>query len=109
MRRSKTPINIKYKYWRVNMAQLIKADGTIKDIEPKNGTDFQLEELQGYVDGDIDLINLFDGSVLVINDDGKDRYPTNNKATNIAHDHHAIWDGDWIDGDVVMCLNSEIL
>ena len=36
------------------MATLIKADGTIEEIKPKNGTDFQLEELQKYVDGNIE-------------------------------------------------------
>ena len=33
------------------MATLIKADGTQTEIQPQNGTDFSLEELQKYVDG----------------------------------------------------------
>lgn len=33
------------------MAQLINTDGSIKKVEPKNGTDFELEELQKFVDG----------------------------------------------------------
>lgn len=34
-----------------SMAQLINTDGSIKKVEPKNGTDFELEELQKFVDG----------------------------------------------------------
>lgn len=61
------------------MATLIKADGTKKEIQPQNGTDFSLEELQKYVDGYIQVIPLRnqEDEILVINEDGKERYPTN--------------------------------
>lgn len=58
------------------MATLLKSDGTRKEIQPQNGTDFKLEELQAYVDGYIEIVNLQNGEILVINEDGKDRYPT---------------------------------
>nr|DAF67738.1 MAG TPA: protein of unknown function DUF3846 [Caudoviricetes sp.] len=90
------------------MATLIKADGTKQEIQPKNGTDFKLEELQKYVDGYIEIINLQNGEILVINDDGKERYPTNTTATELALKHHAIFDWDWIDGDVVLCKDEEV-
>lgn len=51
------------------MATLIKADGTRTEIQPKNGTDFKLEELQEYVDGYIEIVNLRNGEILVINED----------------------------------------
>lgn len=91
------------------MATLIKADGTQKEIQPKNGTDFQLEELQKYVDGNIEIISLRNGEILVINEDGKDRYETNETATEIAGEHHALFTGDYIDGDVVLCKDEEVL
>lgn len=90
------------------MATLLKSDGTQTAIQPKNGTDFTLEELQGYVDGYIDIVNLRNGEILVINDDGKERYPTNKAATKMALEHGAIFDWDWIDGDVVLCKNEEV-
>ena len=31
--------------------QLLKANGTKCDVLPKNGTDFSIEELQGFVGG----------------------------------------------------------
>lgn len=76
------------------MATLLKSDGTRKEIQPQNGTDFKLEELQAYVDGYIEIVNLQNGETLVINEDGKDRYPTNETATKLARKHRAIyyWD-----------------
>ena len=38
---------------------------------PQNGLDFQLDELQKFVDGYIDIINLHNGDILVINDNWK--------------------------------------
>lgn len=90
------------------MATLIKADGMIKEIKPENGTDFQLEELQKYVHGYIEIIDLRNGEILVVNDDGKDRYETNKAATQLAHDNRAIFGWDWIDGDVVHCKSEEV-
>lgn len=90
------------------MATLIKTDGTKHEIHPKNGTDFKLNELQAYVDGYIDIINLRNGEILVINDNGKEAYPTNEAATILAHEHHALFPGDYIDGDVVLCKDEEV-
>lgn len=90
------------------MATLIKANGTKKDIHPQNGTDFKLEELQKYVDGLIEIIGLHNGEILVINENGKDRYKTNKVATNLAHKHRALFPGDYIDGDVVLCKDEEV-
>ena len=53
------------------MATLIKTDGSLTEIEPKNGQKFELEELQQYVQGYIELVFLKEDRLLVINDDGK--------------------------------------
>lgn len=53
------------------MATLIKTDGSKLEIQPQNGLDFQLDELQKFVDGYIEIINLHNGDILVINDNGK--------------------------------------
>lgn len=90
------------------MATLLKSDGTRKEIQPQNGTDFKLEELQAYVDGYIEIVNLQNGEILVINEDGKDRYQTNETATKLARKHRAIYYWDWIDGDVVLCKDEEV-
>ena len=92
------------------MATLIKADGSQVTIQPQNGTDFSLEELQKYVDGYIQIVYLNNQAdeILVLNEDGKDRYPTNVTATELALKHRAIFRWDWIVGDVVLCKNSEV-
>lgn len=80
------------------MATLLKSDGTRKEIQPQNGTDFKLEELQAYVDGYIEIVNLQNGEILVINE----------AATKLARKHRAIYYWDWIDGDVVLCKDEEV-
>ena len=63
------------------MATLIKTDGSKLEIQPQNGLGFQLDELQKFVDGYIDIINLHNGDILVINDNGKDVLDSNETAT----------------------------
>lgn len=45
------------------MATLIKTDGSKLEIQPQNGLDFQLDELQKFVDGYIEIINLHNGDI----------------------------------------------
>lgn len=90
------------------MATLIKTNGSKTEIQPKNGSDFQLEELQKFVDGYIDIINLHNGQILVINDNAKDVLDSNEEATEIAHKQNAIFWWDYICGDVVLCKDDEV-
>ena len=52
------------------MALLLKTNGEQHDVAPNNGTDFTLEEMQGYVNGLIELIYLSDGRIMIINEEG---------------------------------------
>ena len=91
------------------MALLIKSNGTTKEIEPRNGVYFSLVELQKYVDGYIEPIFLNNGQLLVVNEEGGlYDYPQNEKATQIAIEHHALFEGDHIAGDVVFCDEAEV-
>lgn len=50
---------------------LIKSDGTVTQIKPKNKRYFTLDELQKYVGGLIDIVNLPNSEyILVVNDEG---------------------------------------
>ncbi len=49
----------------------IKTNGTIAEVEPKDGKRFSLAELQGYVGGLIDIVEMPDGSSFILNDEGK--------------------------------------
>lgn len=58
------------------MAKIYKANGEVLDIEPKNGTDFQLEELQAIVGGLIDcqmaIMSHLSDAIEVLNRDQAD-------------------------------------
>lgn len=91
------------------MAKIYKANGEVLDIEPENGTDFQLEELQEIVGGFIDCRRTNDGNDLIIfNDEGKLLgLPYNDKATDIYQER--VYEGDFLVGDVLICKNNEML
>lgn len=88
------------------MATLYKTNGESKQISPKNGTDFQLEELQEIVGEYIDVIGLGD-EIMVFNDEGKlIGLPLNKEATVLFHRHYDT--DDFIVGDVLICKDNEI-
>lgn len=89
------------------MAQLIKADGETRQVAPKNGRYFELDELQELVDGFIENVYLSDGSIMVVNEDGKALgFPINKKATDMADDVILPW--DVIVGDAVVGTAKEM-
>ena len=53
--------------------KLIKADGSWSLVEPENGTDFQLKELQAMLGGYIEIVypESNSGAILVINEHGR--------------------------------------
>lgn len=77
--------------------------------EPKNGTDYQLEELKEAIGGgyiEICQLNLFPDSVMVIDEDGKNKgLPFNEMATAIYNRLPR----DCIVGDALVCKRSQIL
>ena len=73
------------------MATLIKTDGTEIIVHPKNGTDFKLEKAQKFVDGYVEVVNLRNGTILIVNEEGKFTKQPNRRATEIALEHKAIF------------------
>ena len=87
-------------------AELIKVTGSVVEIEPKNGTDFSLEELHQYVGGWIQVIGLKDGKVMVCHEEGKIMgLMPNEKATDVAFENGIL---DYIVGNVVVCESDMI-
>ena len=60
------------------------------------------------MDGVIEIINLHDGNILVINEEGEWKYGVNETATQIAKEHLAIFPWDVVVGDVVLCKDEEV-
>ncbi len=91
------------------MAKIYRASGDVENVEPKNGTDFQLEELQAIVGGWIEIIFLSDdeGGVMILNEEGKLRNLPYNKRATMLH-RRFVYEPDIIVGDVLICNESEI-
>jgi hypothetical protein len=89
------------------MAQIIKTNGEVIEAQPKNGTDFSLEELQGIVGGYVEVVSIHYGQIIVLDEEGKlkgkDR---NNKATELYRLRRLTT--DFIVGDVLVCNDSEV-
>jgi hypothetical protein len=67
------------------MALFIKADGTQAPVEPRNGKVFALGELQSLVGGYIELVQLPDGRIMVVDEDGwHKQLPPNEVAGDLA-------------------------
>lgn len=91
------------------MATLIKTDGTEIIVHPNNGTDFKLEEVQTFVNGYVEVVNLRNGTIMIVNEEGKFTEQLNSRASAIARNHNAIFPFDYIAGDVLLCNEKEFL
>lgn len=84
------------------MADWIKTNGERIEVQPKNGTDFSLEELQGFVGGYIEIVRMDDEHLMVVNEEGKVYgLPINMTASMLIM-------RDTIVGDVLVCKSNEI-
>ena len=92
-------------------ARLYSSDFRIKEITPANGIYFTLEELQGYVNGRIEIIPLeaddLEDRLLVVHEEGKlISLPFNLPATLIWIMYYG--ESDFISGDAIVCHPSFI-
>lgn len=75
----------------------------IKHKEPS------LKEMQAFVGGYIQMIMLGDDKMMIIDEEGKFKGKAENvTATDLAHEHNAIFETDYIAGDV-MVLSGEAM
>lgn len=88
----------------------IKADGEQIDVQPRNGKTFELDELQAFVGGYIEILYIKNNKFMVVNEEGKlNGLDVNAIGTHIWNDHsdvpHAF---DPVVGDVLVCSRSMI-
>ena len=96
------------KFYKIYEVRNDVAACDVQDIEPENGTDYTLEELQGYVEGYIEIVPLTDGDIMVVNEEGLlSDLLINPVATAIFQ--QATGEKDYIFGNVVICKDSEVL
>lgn len=84
-------------------AYILTTTGERIPVSPKNGTDFSLAECMDVVDGYIEVVDLRNGQIMIVNEEGKFTCPENPSATEIAMEHNALYGGDYISGDVLVC------
>jgi hypothetical protein len=83
------------------MAKIIKTDGTEREVEPRNGSDFSLSEMQRIVGGFIEIVTLKDHQLMVVNEEGVIlEMPYNKKASELY--------GQPIVGNVLVCDSNQI-
>lgn len=91
-------------------ARLYKQNGEEVAIRPENGENFSLTELQGYVGGLIEIINLSSDQIMVVNEEGKfDKTSRLNQIATIrARMERAIFPSDYIAGDAIVCNDDMV-
>ena len=83
-------------------AKIIYTDKGAEDYTPKNGTTFELEEMQKIVGGYIEIVRLNDGRIIIVNEDGLSlNLPVNIEATNILRRDHSTT--EYIVGTAIVC------
>jgi hypothetical protein len=84
---------------------LIRTNGVIEEVQPKNGKHFSLEEMQNFVGGYIEAAPTKDGRLLIVNEDGKmKKLPPNETATKLYQ-----WGAyDGIVGDALIVTRKEM-
>ena len=83
-------------------AKIIYTDKEDEDYTPKNGKTFELDELQGIVDGNFEIVRLRDGRIIIVDEDGKSKdKAVNIPATNILRRDH--FTTDYIVGTAIVC------
>lgn len=89
-------------------AKLLKTNLDVIDVTPKNGTDFSLDELRGFVGGFIEIVPLTTSKIMVINEEGKlNDLPVNILATKALYLAIGLF-CDVIVGDALIC-DSEMI
>lgn len=86
----------------IKTAKIVYPDKDSEDYTPKNGTTFELEEMQKIVGGYIEIIRLKDGRIIIVNEEGLPQgLPVNIEATNILRRDHSTT--QYIVGNAIVC------
>lgn len=86
----------------IKTAKIVYPDKDSEDYTPKNGTTFELEEMQEIVGGYIEIIRLNDGRIIIVNEEGLlQGLPVNIEATNILRRDHSTT--QYIVGNAIVC------
>lgn len=86
---------------------IIFPDGTQVYVAPANTVSYTLAELQNFVGGYIQLLQMDNDYLMVINEEGKLKgLARNEQATTLVK--HTLFEGDYIVGTVLVCDTAHI-
>lgn len=89
-------------------AQVIKVDGTIVEVEPKNGTDFSLEEMYEHTGCSmVQFANAKDGRMMIVDEEGKMFGKEINQAATKLY-QYGEHPGYELVGDILICSPEQI-
>lgn len=85
---------------------LAKCTGTLQEIKPMNGKSYTQTEMQHYVGGYIERVNIGNGKVLIIDEEGKIKGKLPNRIATGWLQVEGIH--DWIAGDAMLIDRKHI-
>jgi hypothetical protein len=91
--------------------QIIKTTGEEIKVEPKNGTDFSLQELQKIVGGYVEIVDISENEYMIVNEEGHlVDLAYNKKATEIFKQsrYSKFYRQHEIVGNVLICKRNQI-
>lgn len=90
------------------MAKLYKVDGTVELIEPTNGVNWTLEELQALVGGYIEIVRTVDNTFLILDEEGtiKNKLPNRIATERYIYGEMFVIVGDAIEVDTRLELDG---
>jgi hypothetical protein len=89
--------------FKQGQAYLITVDGRVSAVMPRNKKDFKVVEVQMLVEGFFEVVELTNNLIMLVNEEGKFTKRMNPMATFLAHQHRALFDDDYISGNVIIC------
>ena len=89
------------------MGKLIKPDGTVTTVYPRDGKEFSLEELQGLVAGYIEHVLTRTGKHMFINEEGRLQNLQLNPIATFLYRCYSPATGNAIVGNALVCEEGE--
>ena len=87
------------------MATILRVDGDSEEVQPRNGIDFSLEELQKIVGGYIEIVKVSNRQIMVVDNEGKLKGKPVNLMASFLYGNP---DDDAIVGDALVCESGEV-
>jgi hypothetical protein len=82
--------------------KLLRANGTETQVNPTNGTNYTLEELQGFVGGYVEIVRIpYPGMIMVVNEEGHLKGLTHNSISSFIA-------GQPIVGNALVCATGRV-